>query len=91
MRMLRASELCEKLGVSRTTLWRLARGRGFPPRRKLSDNVVAWIEEEIDEWINEQEKVESGKHNEGEVLRDKKAKQNSFTPGRQADERTSDR
>lgn len=55
MRMLRAADVAKKIGVSRTTLWRLERDGRFPPRRRISENVVAWSEEDIDEWLAERQ------------------------------------
>lgn len=50
-RLLRAPEVEELTGLSRTTIWRLERAGDFPPRRQLSANVVAWVGEEVEEWI----------------------------------------
>ena len=33
-------------------LWRLERNGLFPKRVQLGPNAVAWLESEIDEWIN---------------------------------------
>ncbi len=33
-------------------LKRLVEHHGFPPGRKLSDNIRAWFDEEIDPWID---------------------------------------
>jgi len=51
MRLIRTGELEEKIGLSRTTVWRLERAGAFPPRRRLGANVVGWVEEEVDDWI----------------------------------------
>jgi predicted DNA-binding transcriptional regulator AlpA len=51
VRMLRYRDVCKKIGVSRTTVWRLERSGGFPPRRQLSANVVGWVESEVDAWL----------------------------------------
>ena len=58
MRMLRANEVTKKCGFSRTTLWRLERQGRFPNRRRLSENIVAWSEEEIDAFLEEREVVQ---------------------------------
>lgn len=52
MRLLRAKELAELLGVSRTTIWRYEREGLIPPRRKLNKYVNAWIEDDIHNWMN---------------------------------------
>lgn len=38
-------------GLSRTTIWRLERDGLFPKRRLLTGKIVAWDEDEIDDWI----------------------------------------
>ena len=38
-------------GVSRSTIWRLERSGAFPKHRRISANAVAWIEEEVNSWI----------------------------------------
>jgi len=58
MRMLRAAEVMDRVGVSRTTLWRLERAGNFPPRRRISANIVAWAENEIDAFLEEREVVQ---------------------------------
>ena len=52
-RILRVSPALERLGLSRSTLYRLLadEGNGFPKRLQLSANIVGFIESEIDEWI----------------------------------------
>jgi prophage regulatory protein len=50
-RVLRCREVTVRVGLSRTTLWRLRRQGDFPAPRQLSANAVGWIEEEIDQWI----------------------------------------
>lgn len=42
-------------GLSRPTIWRLEKDGLFPKRRRLSGNTVAWIEDEILEWLNSRE------------------------------------
>lgn len=51
MKVLRASELTERLGISATTIWRLRREGTFPPPRRLSAQAVGWLESEIDDWL----------------------------------------
>ena len=37
--------------MAKTTIYRLIKTSDFPPPKKLSLRAVAWLEEEIDEWI----------------------------------------
>jgi prophage regulatory protein len=54
-RMLRARIVCERTGLSRSTLWRLERKGAGPRHRQLSANAVGWIEHEVDSWIQTRE------------------------------------
>ncbi len=51
MRILRMPEVLERVGLSRSTVWRLAQADQFPKPVKLGGRAVGWIEEEIDAWI----------------------------------------
>ncbi len=55
MAAIRFPRLREMTGLSRTTIWRLESRGEFPRRRRLTGNTVAWIEEEVLEWINSRE------------------------------------
>lgn len=57
MKMLRANEVMERVGVSRTTIWRLERRGEFPPRRRITNHIVAWSEDEIEEWLKSRQPV----------------------------------
>ena len=53
VRLLRMSQVQNRTGLSRSTIRRwVARGL-FPQPIKLGENVVGWIEAEIDAWIRE--------------------------------------
>jgi prophage regulatory protein len=51
-KLIRLTKVQEKTGLSRTSIWRAERVGTFPKRRRLGPNSVAWIEAEIDTWIN---------------------------------------
>ena len=51
MKILNPSEVVEKTGLSRVTLWRLEKSGQFPKRVNLTEARVGWEEDEIDEWI----------------------------------------
>jgi len=40
-----------RVGLSRTTIWRLQRRGQFPRQVRLSPNRVGWLESEINAWI----------------------------------------
>jgi prophage regulatory protein len=44
-------ELCRLLGKSRTTIWRWERDGRFPQRVQTGPNSVAWLLQEIQNWI----------------------------------------
>jgi prophage regulatory protein len=50
-RLLRFPAVRERIGLSRSTIWRLERSGLFPRHRQISLNAVAWSEREIVEWI----------------------------------------
>jgi prophage regulatory protein len=50
-RILRQPEVEGRVGLSRTTIWRLERSGDFPPRRRVLSNTIGWLESEVDAWI----------------------------------------
>lgn len=55
MRAIRIQEVCNKLSVSRTTLWRLSRQPGFPKPINLGGGrMVMFLETEHDSWLEAQ-------------------------------------
>jgi prophage regulatory protein len=57
MRFMRFKEVRQRVGLSRTSIWRLERKGQFPPRRRLSDNAVGWVEDEVDQWVRGRDSV----------------------------------
>jgi prophage regulatory protein len=53
LRILRAPEVLKRVGLSRSTVWRLERKNQFPQRVRLTDRVVGWIEADVDRWIEQ--------------------------------------
>jgi len=52
-RIIRAQELQELTGLSRTTIWRMERKGEFPSRVPLSGSSVGWRHSEIMEWMKQ--------------------------------------
>jgi prophage regulatory protein len=50
-RLIRFPGVRDRTGLSRSTVWRLERQGAFPKHRRISRNAVAWLEHEIEEWI----------------------------------------
>lgn len=52
-RLLRLPEVLKRIGWSRSQLYKqIERGR-FPRPARLSERTVAWLEADIDQWIEE--------------------------------------
>ncbi len=50
-RLLRKSEVTERLGITGMTLYRWVKKGEFPPPLRLGERTTRWPESEIDEWI----------------------------------------
>jgi Predicted transcriptional regulator len=50
-RALSHKAVLERVPVSRTTLWRMERAGQFPKRIQISPNRVAWLESDVDAWL----------------------------------------
>ncbi len=51
MRLLRPTEVAQRVGLSRATLWRLEHAGEFPPRRQIGPHSVGWLEHEVEELV----------------------------------------
>ncbi|ROU09491.1 helix-turn-helix transcriptional regulator [Lysobacter enzymogenes] len=51
-RLLRIQEVCDRVGLSKTTIYARMTNNDFPKPVPLG-GVVAWVESEIDQWIGE--------------------------------------
>ncbi len=51
VRFLRTNQLIEKIGLSRSTIWRLESQGKFPKRRQIGPGAVGWLEEEVEQWM----------------------------------------
>jgi predicted DNA-binding transcriptional regulator AlpA len=50
-RLISFREVAQRVGLSRSSVWRMERAGQFPKRRRLSVNRVAWWEPEVEEWM----------------------------------------
>ena len=50
-RFLREKQCRDITGLSRTTRWRLERAGLFPKRYRISPGAIAWLESQVQEWI----------------------------------------
>lgn len=51
-RLLRPKDVCKKLGISRTDLWSKTKNGEIPKPVKLSNRNVAYVEAELDAYID---------------------------------------
>ena len=51
MRLIRIKQVIEMTGISRAYVYALAQKGEFPKPVKLSQRSNAWVEQEINEWI----------------------------------------
>jgi prophage regulatory protein len=52
MKFLRIRQVMQLTGLSRMTIYRLELAGRFPKRRRLSENLVAWLESDIVAWAD---------------------------------------
>ena len=50
--LIRRPEVTRRTGLSRTTIYRLVQAGEFPAPRQLGARAVAWIDSEVDGWID---------------------------------------
>ena len=51
MKVLRLPAVLERIGLSKSTLWRLINDGEFPEPIKLGPRATGWLEEEVEAWI----------------------------------------
>jgi prophage regulatory protein len=51
MRYIRFKELRKRVPLGRTTIWRMMQEGRFPQSRRIGKVATAWLEIEVDEWI----------------------------------------
>lgn len=51
-RLLRLKEVCNRLGVSRSKVYSMTREGSFPAAKRLGGRTVAWLESDIENWID---------------------------------------
>lgn len=45
-------ELCQLLGISSATLYRMVKAGSFPGSIRISENMVGWLAGDVDEWLH---------------------------------------
>lgn len=51
MQLIKLRQVMAKTTLSKSTIYRLIKSSDFPQPKKLSVRAVAWVESEVDEWI----------------------------------------
>lgn len=51
MEILSIKQTCQRIGVSRTTLWQLTRDGGFPRPVEITDKRRGYVASEVEAWI----------------------------------------
>lgn len=51
MRFLKLKEVMEKTALSRSSIYRKMSEDAFPKSVNLGDRAVAWVESEVDDWM----------------------------------------
>ncbi|ASG04982.1 DNA-binding protein [Vibrio anguillarum] len=53
MRFLKLKEVMEKTTLSRSAIYRKMNDGEFPESVSLGERAIAWVESEVDEWMEE--------------------------------------
>jgi prophage regulatory protein len=51
LKFIRFTAVRERTGLSRSTIWRLQRVGAFPKHHRISSNAVAWVEQDVVDWM----------------------------------------
>ena len=57
-RALSISDVCDLLGVHRSTVYRLRRAEGFPAPVKITGRELRWISDEVEAWLRTRPRAE---------------------------------
>jgi len=60
-RIIRLPEVCERVGLGKTAIYGRIKDHTFPPPIKLG-RASGWVEEEVQQWVDEQIEATRGKH-----------------------------
>lgn len=59
-RLIRLPEVKLRTGLARSSIYRMMEDGGFPRPRKLGPRAVAWLVNDIDQWIDSRPAKPSG-------------------------------
>jgi prophage regulatory protein len=55
--MLRLADVVNRVGASASTIWRMEKAGSFPKRRRIGQQLVGWLESEVEEWLRQTRRV----------------------------------
>ncbi|MBL4682452.1 MAG: AlpA family transcriptional regulator [Pseudomonadales bacterium] len=64
-KMLRLPSVIELTGLSRSSIYLRMKNDGFPQSISLGDRAVAWLESDIEEWLEEKVSTAKSAQREG--------------------------
>ena len=67
-KLINTRELTRIIGVSRATIYRWMDAGTFPMSIELSANRVAWLEDEVKDWINSRPRTEGINRKHDEII-----------------------
>jgi len=67
-KLINTKELTRTIGVSRATIYRWMDAGTFPMSIELSVNRVAWLEDEVKEWVNSRPRTGGINRTHDEIL-----------------------
>ena len=51
LRALRIAEVSQRVGLGRSSVWRMVKDGEFPKPRQLTSHAVGWLESEVEDWL----------------------------------------
>ncbi len=60
-KLIRLPQVKERTGLPKSTIYRKIKERTFPQQISLGEKTVAWLESDIEHWINE--KIQASNNN----------------------------
>jgi len=57
LKIYRKKELCKLLCISPATLYRLVNAGSFPGSIRMSENMVGWLAQDVEDWLESRPKT----------------------------------
>lgn len=59
-RLIRMQEVCQRIGMSRSSLYKMINRQTFPSPKRLGEKSVAWLDSDVTAWIASRRSTVSG-------------------------------